>query len=230
MLKKSIESLVNHHLHQLFDEEKADRVAEYFFNGNLFPNDTVKKVARKVARTVNSFEYSAVALLKTIDCHVGSLNDTGVSQYANIGNPKKGDSLLNKRHHITNLRKFLDRYITALFKVEFEEGTKYGESIHVDFESQLRFLVGRYGLTDVAVREGIQIAITGDGAALTTSTRKAGQTCVGIKMVDPRCRHPITKELCFISTPPDNEEDIEVKCYGGVQSADHCFPYYYPTK
>jgi hypothetical protein len=74
------------------------------------------------------------------------------------------------------------------------------------------------------VSDGIQIAITGDGAALTTSTRKAGQTCVGIKMVDPRCRHPITKELCFISTLPDEEEDIEVECYAGVQSADHCFP------
>lgn len=56
------------------------------------------------------------------------------------------------------------------------------------FEAQLRFLIDQYGLKDIAVDEGgVQIAITGDGAALTTSTRKASQTCLGIKMVDRRC-------------------------------------------
>lgn len=164
-----------------------------------------------------------MALLHKIDCHVGALNDTGVSQYANIGNPSRGMSLLPKRHHLSHLRSFCDRYISELLKVEHQQSTAYGEYIHCDYERQLRFLVEQYGLTEIAASTGIQIAITGDGAAMCTSSRKAGQTCLGIKMIDPRSRNPITKELCFVSTTT-NEDEIEVTNYKNVQSADHCFP------
>jgi hypothetical protein len=107
--------------------------------------------------------------------------------------------------------------------VHHDQTTRYGEYIHVEYESQLRFLIKQYGLTDIAHTVGIQIAITGDGAALTSSTRKAGQTCLGIKMVDPRCTDPITKELCFITTI-QNEDNIDIEAFDGVQSANHCFP------
>lgn len=70
---------------------------------------------------------------------------------------------------------------------------------------------------------GVQIAITGDDAALTTSTWKAAQTCLGIKMVDCHCLDPITKEPCFAKTTTD-EFDVETEAYSGVQPENHCFP------
>lgn len=223
LLSRSMKELVNHHLRQLSEQNKADSVADILFNGEIFGKAATTKVARHIARGVNSHDFSAVALLQTIDCHVGALNDTGVSQYANIGNPSRGLSLLPKRHHLSHLRSFCDRYIAELLKVKHEQSTAYGEYIHCDYERQLRFLIEQYGLTDTAASTGVQIAITGDGAAMCTSSRKAGQTCLGIKMIDPRCRDPITSQLCFVSTTT-NEDEIEVLTYSNVQSADHCFP------
>jgi hypothetical protein len=218
-----MKELVNHHLKQLSQQDKADCVADIMFNGDIFRKESTTTVARHIARGVNSQEFSAVALLQTIDCHVGALNDTGVSQYANIGRPIRGSSLLPKRHHLSHLRAFCDRYVAALLKVEHQQTTAYGEYIHCNYERQLRFIVDQYGLTETAVSTGIQIAITGDGAAMCTSSRKAGQTCVGVKMIDPRCSDPITKQLFFLTTTT-NEDDIQVNTYNNVQSADHCFP------
>jgi hypothetical protein len=223
LLSRSMKELVNHHLKQLSQQDKADCVADIMFNGDIFRKESTTTVARHIARGVNSQEFSAVALLQTIDCHVGALNDTGVSQYANIGRPIRGSSLLPKRHHLSHLRAFCDRYVAALLKVEHQQTTAYGEYIHCNYERQLRFIVDQYGLTETAVSTGIQIAITGDGAAMCTSSRKAGQTCVGVKMIDPRCSDPITKQLFFLTTTT-NEDDIQVNTYNNVQSADHCFP------
>lgn len=222
-MKQTMKAIVNHHLSTISKQDKADCTADLLFNGHLFTKPSMDKVARKITQCYNSHEFSAIALLKTIDCHVGALNDTGVTQYARIGNPKRGSALLTKRHQVSKVRKFCDRYIAELFSVHHDQTTRYGEYIHVEYESQLRFLIKQYGLTDIAHTVGIQIAITGDGAALTSSTRKAGQTCLGIKMVDPRCTDPITKELCFITTI-QNEDNIDIEAFDGVQSANHCFP------
>jgi hypothetical protein len=41
-------------------------------------------------------------------------------------------------------------------------------------------------------------------------------------MIDSRCCDPVSKELCFLPTATD-EDDIEVRTFSNVQSADHCF-------
>jgi hypothetical protein len=64
--------------------------------------------------------------------------------------PSRGLSLLPKRHHLSHLRSFCDRYIAELLKVKHEQSTAYGEYIHSDYERQLRFLIEQYGLTDTA--------------------------------------------------------------------------------
>jgi hypothetical protein len=208
-LTLSMKAIVNHHLRDMADEKKAGCTAEILFNSSLFDGSSIDKVAHKVAQGVNSTVFSPVALLNTIDCHVGSLNDTGATQYARIGSPKRGQSLLNKRHHLSKLRKFCNMLVDSLFQVQHDETTRHGESICVDLERQIRFLVKQYGLKDIAVNDGgVQIAITGNGAALTTSSRKAGQTCLGIKMVDRRCRDPMTKQPCFAVT---EETEINVE-------------------
>jgi hypothetical protein len=102
--------------------------------------------------------------------------------------------------------------------VEHHESTRHGESICVDLERQIRFLVEQYGLKEIAVNEGgVQIAITGDGAALTTSSRKAGQTCLGIKMVDRRCLDPMTQLPCFAVMEETEMINVEVPAYNNVQ-------------
>ena len=222
-LEACMKCIVKHHLSGTDDDKQADTVAGLLFRSGLFSDESVEKVAYKVTKGVNSYNFNAIALLRCIDCHAASLNDTAVSQYASIGNPAPGQALLIKRWQITELRAFIDRYIKVLLHVKFEKNTKFGEYIHLDYERQLRFLVAQYGLTEKAVRSGIQIAVTGDGAALTTSTRAAGQTCVGIKMVDVSCTNPVTGEPCF-TTSTEDDEGNEVSSFARAQSADHCYP------
>jgi hypothetical protein len=132
-LSLSMSAIVNHHLQNLSDDNKADCTASILFNKSMFSEES----ARKVAQGVNGHDFSAVALLHMIDCHIGSLNDMGATQYASIGKPKRGQSLLNKRHHLTRLRKFCDNFISVLFDVVHDSSTAHGESIHVNYEAQL---------------------------------------------------------------------------------------------
>lgn len=60
-------ALVNFHLTQMVEEGKADCVAEILFNESLFDDATVNRMSRIIARGVNSHDFSAIALLQTID-------------------------------------------------------------------------------------------------------------------------------------------------------------------
>jgi hypothetical protein len=51
----------------------------------MFDDSSLDKVARKVAQGVNSNMFSPVALLNTIDCPVGALNDTGANRKSKEG-------------------------------------------------------------------------------------------------------------------------------------------------
>eukprot|EP00956_Cyclotella_meneghiniana_P010817 scaffold15122_cov41-Cyclotella_meneghiniana.AAC.1 len=74
-------------------------------------------------------------------------------------------------------------------------------------ERQLRFVMKAFGLHQKAVNEGIEIAITGDGAAITTSTTTAGQTALGWKLVDPDTVDLNTGEKLFLSVDSDGNTD-----------------------
>jgi hypothetical protein len=51
----------------MVEEGKADCVAEILFNESLFGDATVNRVSRIIVRGVNSHDFSAIALLQTID-------------------------------------------------------------------------------------------------------------------------------------------------------------------
>ena len=87
---------------------QANSLAEILFNSDLFSDDAVQNVPDKVTSTVNSYQFNAMALLQCIDCHAASLNDRAVSQYASIGNPRRGEALLVKRWQITDCFAFID--------------------------------------------------------------------------------------------------------------------------
>jgi hypothetical protein len=108
-LRKGVRFLLDYHLTSHADSEKADVLGEMFFNQGLFfsPRDTTN-VSLKVSRSVTYTIFSAVALLRSIDSHVGSSNDndSAVDRYADIErcssllNTKRGQGMLNKRWKI----------------------------------------------------------------------------------------------------------------------------------
>jgi hypothetical protein len=67
-LSLSMSAIVNHHLQNLSDDNKADCTASILFNKSMFSEESSEKVARKVAQGVNSHDFSVVALLHSIDC------------------------------------------------------------------------------------------------------------------------------------------------------------------
>ena len=95
-------TIVSHYLGSSSDSDQADVVASLLFNGNIFHDNSIAKVAEKVTQCQNSISFNAIALLRAIDLN-SSLNDSGVNEYASIGNPASGASLLVKRWQISGV-------------------------------------------------------------------------------------------------------------------------------
>jgi len=55
-LKDSMRALVDFHLTQMIEEQKADRVAEILFNESLFDDVAVNHTSRSIACGVNSYD------------------------------------------------------------------------------------------------------------------------------------------------------------------------------
>ena len=219
-LNEAMRAIVSHYLSSSSDSDQADIVASLLFNGNIFQDNSIAKVAEKVTQCQNSISFNAIALLRAIDLN-SSLNDSGVNEYASIGNPASGASLLVKRWQISGVRSFVNKYISCSLGLHMDLSTPFGEVVTVDYESTLRFALKMFGLTEKATRDRIQIAISGDGAAITTSTRTAGQCAIGIKIIDPDSIDPITKEKCFVSHTI-NESGDEEKEFCNMQSSNNC--------
>ena len=178
-LKDAFKTIVSHYLHHFNDDDKADAIANLLFNESIFDKNSTQKVAHQITRGITTQKFNAVALLRLLDLHTGALNDTGVDLYASLGDPSKGQGFLPKRWRMRVPRNAANKLVLESFKVRHNPCTEFGETIRVDFERQLRFVIKAFGLHQKAVNEGIEIAITGDGAAITTSTTTAGQTALG---------------------------------------------------
>jgi hypothetical protein len=110
-----------------------------------------------------------------------------------------------------------------LFCLTHNPNSQYGDHVFLDVELAFRFLVTVLGLKEKAINSGIEIAITGDGAAITTSSKTAGQCCVGFKMVDSDSINPATNERYFYDKVADND-GVEQMVYKNLQSVNACFP------
>jgi hypothetical protein len=94
----------------------------------------------------------------------------------------------------------------------------YGEIYSLDPERVIRLLLEAAGLTEIAQREAVHIAVTSDGA---NTFHNWTQISIGIKIVDPRCHHCKTKMPLFVRSL-ENDIANDVGYFQGVQSSDMC--------
>jgi hypothetical protein len=73
----------------------------------------------------------------------------------------------------------------------------------IELERSFRIFLDALGLKEKANSKPVDVAITGDGAAITTSTNNAGQCCVGLKFLDEDVLDPVSGEPTHYSFTED---------------------------
>ena len=214
-----------------YDENKhADLLGEILFNARIFSKCASDKASLKTTRSVSSCIFNVIALLKAIDSKAGALNDSSVDEYAhieddsNLSDNGKGTGILRKRHYLTRARKMGNGLVNETFGVEeLHDEVNKGDMVMFEPEQLFRFILKVFKLEEKARQGALRYAITGDAAALTTSTDNAGQCLFGFKIIDDSAIHPCTGDphLCrFIAS--EEEEGATVRRYGGAQSIECC--------
>ena len=123
-LTVGLQLMMAYHFRGYSPAERADLVGELLFNGMLFGKEEGDDVAKKVTRCVTSCIFSSIALLRSIDCHGGALNDTACDQYAKIEsesgltNAGAGAGMLHKRWKITEVRVIVNDFADCMFDVK----------------------------------------------------------------------------------------------------------------
>ena len=98
-------------------------MGELFYNGKIFSKEASNKASCKIARSMTSCIFHAVALLKCIDMKAGSSNDSSFDEYAKIESDSgltiapEGKSMLRPRHNITRARKIANGLVSTLFTI-----------------------------------------------------------------------------------------------------------------
>ena len=171
-LRTGAKTLMRYILREYNEIDQADSIAKIFFSGLGFQSETVKEVGMKIATPITTSTFAATCLLRSIDTHAGSLNDSAVDQYAKIQEEHK--SCLFRRHRITECRKVANALNDEQVKIKHHKDSRFGLFVSADNERMFRLMLRDHGLTNKAVEEGVELAIIGDGAAITTSTKNAG--------------------------------------------------------
>jgi len=118
---------------------------------------------------------------------------------------------------VSRERQALNKY--AISKVGLSrEDSKYGEIYFLDPERVIRLLLEASGLSEIAQRESVHIAVTSDGA---NSFHNRTQISIGIKIVDMRAHHCKTKVPLFVRSLEDDAED-DPGYFQGIQSSEMC--------
>ena len=75
----------------------------------------------------------------------------------------------------------------------FENKSKHGDHVQVDYESLENYLINNFGLRQKAIEEGVELVFTDNGAQICRA-KSASQTAAGIKVMDKSALDPITKK------------------------------------
>ena len=222
-----MQRLFDYHFVGYAKGECADILGELLFNGELFGKRAGIEVATTATRSITSAIFSTVNLLRSIDTSGGALNDSAISQYARIekelGMGKKGSYMLHNRRKITHVRNIANRYIKYLLNVKHDPTCVAGDRVYIDPARAIRLSVDAFGLREKAINEGIEFAVAGDAAQVTTTTN-ADQCCVGGKHVDVDARLPTNKEEYMFTHMVEDDDGILKREYKGYQSTDICIP------
>jgi hypothetical protein len=110
---------------------------------------------------------------------------------------------------MTTTRNAANGLVDTTMGLSHVPNSRFGEMVQLDTQRALRCGIEVFGLKNKATNESIEVAVTGDGAALTTTTKNAGQTAVGFKFIDVDAIDPIDNTLCYIdsSHSDDHSED-----------------------
>ena len=174
--------------------------------------------------------FHAIVLLKAIDIKAGSLNDRGIDDYSKIErdsaitSPPQGRSMLRPRHNVTRARKIANGLVSQLFTIDDgslpEVHTEHDQVIF-DPERLFRFMLDVFQLKEKALRGELMSALTGDGAAVCTSTNTASQSLFGFKLIDENAINPLTG-LPLLCTVIEDEDGASRKSFRGAQSNVCC--------
>ena len=162
----------------------------------------------------------------------GSINDNGVDEYAKIEkdvgltSPPQGKSMLRPWHNISRARKIANGLVLHLFTIDDSHSplvqSNYDQVIF-DPERLFRFMLDVFQLKEKALQGNLRYAITGDGAAVCTSTNTASQSLFGMKLIDTDAVNPLTGEPLLCSFIDDVEDGIPSrKVYHRAQSTTCC--------
>ena len=172
--------------------------------------------------------FLSVRLLRASDFHTGALNDTGMDHYAKIEaesgltNAQQGSGMLHNRWKITQVQNIVNAFVKYLFQIRNDPKKPYGDLVKLDSERAFQCFVGGLGSKEKAIREGIEWAITGNGAKIY-GTKKATQIAIGFKVTDMDAIDPITGEpSCY--TMEEDADGIERIFYKDSQKTNTCIP------
>ena len=140
-----------------------------------------------------------------------------------MGVGKKGSYTLHSRQKITHVCNIANRYIKYLFDVKHDPTCIAGDQDFIDPVKAIRLSVDAFGLTEKAINEGIEFAVAGDAAQVTTTTN-ADQCCVGVKHVDVDAKLSTRNDEYMFTHMVEDGEGISRNEYKGYQSTDICIP------
>ena len=158
------------------DKKRADILVKSVFE-EVLPKEVAVHAAKNIAVSVTSQAFNTVSILEVLDTKCGGLNNVAVSEYARIETMlghttlKRGRHLLPYRNRLTKVRKCADRLTYQKFNIENNRCGKFGDTVKLDFEKQLRYMLLVYGLTDRAKEGGVEWGISFDGADMTKNKK-----------------------------------------------------------
>ncbi|KAL7518506.1 hypothetical protein ACHAWX_004987 [Stephanocyclus meneghinianus] len=135
----------------------------------------------------------------------------------------RGQGMLHKRWKLVHAREIANQFTQELLKISYETFSEYGNLVTMDMERGFRVSIKALGLTTKAQNSGVEIAITGDGAAITTLTNNAGQCCIGFMFLDIDARDPTTGQPCFYADEK-TDEGITSRKFINAQSTNTPMP------
>ena len=118
---------------------------------------------------------------------------------------------------VSSERLALNKYALETIGLTRRE-TAYGEIYYVNPETAIHLLLDAAGLTELAQRGPVKIAVTSDGA---NSFHNRTQISIGVKIVDTRGVHCKTKKPIFVAALDDDTDDDNGH-YQRIQSSEMC--------
>ena len=168
-------------------------------------------------------------MLKSIDSKCGALNDTVVSQYAQIKGEsdvttfKYGNSILYHHNGITQAHKITSNFVKYLLDIKHYPDCEQGNLVATYTERAFCKGVHVNGLTQKAIDFGIEALLAGYGANIF-STKAANQCAFGFQLIHCDTVNPMSGKNVFIEFNLNEDGEECDLVYKNTQSTDCCIP------